>query len=56
MTPAKVRLAQASMGKPETVVSNLCKELGVTRQTIYRYVGPDGSLRDQGRKLLGERG
>ena len=53
MTAAKIRLAQAAMGKPETVVGELCKELGITRQTIYRYVGPDGSLREQGRKLLG---
>ena len=29
MTPAKVRLAMASMGKPDTKVSELCKELGV---------------------------
>lgn len=53
MTAAKVRLAQAAMGRPETVVGELCRELGITRQTIYRYVGPDGSLREQGRKLLG---
>lgn len=53
MTPAKVRLAQASMGKPETVVSNLCKELGITRQTLYRFVAPDGALRADGLKLLG---
>ena len=52
MTPAKLRLAQAAMGKPETVVSNLCDELTITRQTLYRYVGPDGSLRADGRKLL----
>ena len=53
MTPAKLRLAMAAMGKPETVVGQLCKELGVTRQTLYRHVGPDGSLREAGRKLLG---
>ena len=52
MTPAKLRLAMAAMGKPETVVSQLCKELGVTPQTLYRHVGPDGSLRDAGRKRL----
>ncbi len=52
MTQAKVRLAMATMGKPETVVGQLCKELGVTRQTLYRHVGPDGTLRDAGRKLL----
>ncbi|KAA0895468.1 recombinase family protein [Oryzomonas rubra] len=52
MTPAKVRLAAASMGKPGTIVGDLCKELGVTRQTLYRHVGPDGSLRGDGQKLL----
>jgi hypothetical protein len=31
MTPAKVRLAMASMGKHDTNVSELCKELGVSR-------------------------
>jgi DNA invertase Pin-like site-specific DNA recombinase len=53
MTPAKLRLAMASMSKRETIVGQLCKELGVTRQTLYRHLGPDGSLRDAGRKLLG---
>jgi DNA invertase Pin-like site-specific DNA recombinase len=45
MTPAKIRLAQAAMAEPETVVANLCKELGVSRQTLYRHVSPDGKLR-----------
>ena len=36
MTPAKVRLAMSWMGKPDTKVSELCKELGVSRQTLYR--------------------
>lgn len=54
MTPAKLRLAMAAMGQPETIVSQLCKELGVTRQTLYRHVGPDGSLRDAGKKCLEE--
>lgn len=52
MTPAKLRLAMAAMGQPETVVSKLCKELGVTRQTLYRHLGPDGALRQDGQKLL----
>jgi DNA invertase Pin-like site-specific DNA recombinase len=42
MTPAKLRLAMAAMGHPETKVSALCKELGITRQTLYRHVGPQG--------------
>jgi DNA invertase Pin-like site-specific DNA recombinase len=52
MTAAKVRLAMAAMGQPGTKISDLCRELGVTRQTLYRHVGPDGALRSDGRKLL----
>lgn len=52
MTPAKLRLAQAAMGQPETKVGELCVELGITRQTLYRFVSPDGELRDDGKRLL----
>ena len=55
MTPAKLRLAQATMGKPETKVADLCAELGITRQTLYRFVGPKGELRADGAKLLDRR-
>ena len=56
MTPAKLRLAQAAMGKPETKVAELCVELGVTRQTLYRDVTPKGEIRPDGEKLLAQRG
>src|SRR5208283_1001558 len=52
MTSVKLRFAMAAMGQPETKICDLCLELGVTRQTLYRHVGPDGTLRDDGRKLL----
>lgn len=52
MTPAKLRLAMASMGKSGTKVSELCAELGITRQTLYRHVSPMGELRPDGQKLL----
>jgi predicted transcriptional regulator len=52
MTGAKVRMAMAAMGQPETKNADLCRELGITRQTIYRHVAPNGELRDDGRKLL----
>lgn len=52
MTPAKLRLAQAAMGRPETNVGRLCRELGITRQTLYRHVDPKGALRPDGEKLL----
>ena len=52
MTAAKLRLAMAAMGQPETKVGALCQELGVTRQTLYRHVSPKGELRPDGTKLL----
>jgi DNA invertase Pin-like site-specific DNA recombinase len=56
MTPAKLRLAQAAMAKRDTKVGDLCKELGVSRQTLYRFVGPKGQLRTDGTKLLRRKG
>ena len=53
MTAAKLRLAQAAMGKPGTKVGELCAELGITRQTLYCHVDPNGLLRPDGEKLLG---
>lgn len=53
MTPAKLRLAMACLGKLETKIGPLCEELGITKQTLYRHVGPTGELRDDGKKLLG---
>lgn len=52
VTAAKLRLAMAAMGQPETKVSDLCEELGITRQTLYRHVSPKGELRPDGVKLL----
>jgi Resolvase, N terminal domain/Domain of unknown function (DUF4158) len=39
MTAAKLCLAAASMGRPDTKVSELCIELGVTRQTLCWLAG-----------------
>lgn len=52
MTAAKLRLAMAAMGQSETKVGDLCQELGITRQTLYRHVSPKGELRQDGMKLL----
>lgn len=52
MTAAKLRLAQAGMQDRDTNVGDLCVELGITRQTLYRHVGPKGELRPDGEKLL----
>lgn len=52
MTAAKLRIAMTAMGRSETKVGELCQELGITRQTLYRHIAPDGSLRDDGKKIL----
>lgn len=54
MTAAKVRLAMAAKGQKHTHIGDLCKELGVTRQTLYRHVSPSGELRPDGAKLTGK--
>jgi AcrR family transcriptional regulator len=53
LTKAQVRLAQAAMAQRDTSISDLCKELGIERVTLYRYVGPKGELRDYGKRVLG---
>ena len=42
----------ASMGKPDPKVSELCKELGISRQTLYRHVSPNGEARPDGTRVL----
>jgi len=49
MTAAKLRLAQAAMRDPEANVGALCKELGITRSTLYRHLSPKGELRGAGK-------
>jgi len=55
LSKAQFRLAQAAMQNRDTKVSKLCAELGVTRSTLYRYVGPHGELREHGERVLGIR-
>lgn len=55
MTPATLRLAQAAMGKPVARVAELCAELGITRQRLYRFVSPGGELRGNGQRMLDRR-
>jgi DNA invertase Pin-like site-specific DNA recombinase len=55
MTPVKLRLAMVAMGQPGTSVRELCTELGITRQTLYRHVDPKGKLRPDGANLLSRR-
>ncbi len=56
LTPAKVRTAQAAMKSRDTSVSELCAELGISTMTLYRYVSPNGELREAGLKVLNNSG
>ena len=42
------------MGQSDTKIGDLCTELGITRQTLYRHVSPTGELRPDGIKLLAD--
>lgn len=52
LSKAQVRMAQAAMANRDTSVSTLCKELGGRPVTLYRYVDPNGGLRDYGKRVL----
>lgn len=53
MSKSQIRLAQAAIGKKETHIGDLCKELKISRTTLYRYVSPDGILRKHAEEVLG---
>ena len=55
MTLAKLRLGQAAMGRPDTKVSDLCIELGVTRQVLCRHIDPKDVFEANALKILGDR-
>lgn len=52
LTPSMLRRAQHGMASRDTNVGDLCAELGITRNTLYRLVSPAGELRPDGEKLL----
>jgi DNA invertase Pin-like site-specific DNA recombinase len=53
LTKAQVRMTQAAMKSRATSVSEICEELGgISWYTLYRYVSPEGELRDAGNRVL----
>lgn len=52
LTKNQLRMAQAAMRDRATSVSQLCKELKITKVSLYRYVSPTGELREQGEALM----
>jgi segregation and condensation protein B len=49
---AALREQELIVAGPRSPTPGVCKELGVTRQTLYRLVGPNRELRRDGAKLL----
>jgi len=52
MTKTKLMMARNALQNRDTKINDLCKELNITRYTLYRYLSPEGELRDYGHKLL----
>jgi DNA invertase Pin-like site-specific DNA recombinase len=45
MTPEQVKMASHLMQDPAIDVKEIVRTLGVSRSTLYRYVGPTGAIR-----------
>ena len=56
LTPSKLRQAQEAMKDRDTSATELCKELGVSRTTLYAHVTPKGELTEKGQALLKAKG
>lgn len=54
MSAIKIAIAQRALARPDSNVRRLCRELGVSPQTLYRHVAPGGALREAGARLLRE--
>ncbi|MEW6636700.1 MAG: recombinase family protein [Actinomycetota bacterium] len=47
MDEKKIALASSMLKNREIPVGEVCEAVGVSRATLYRYLGPDGSVRQQ---------
>ena len=45
MARAKVRQAAVLLADPDSDVGAVCETRGVSKSTLYTYVGPDGDVR-----------
>jgi DNA invertase Pin-like site-specific DNA recombinase len=41
----KITMAASLMKDPSVSVKDICRNLGISRTTLYRYVGPQGKIR-----------
>ena len=47
MTPEKVKMAARLIKDHEVTINEICTTLGIARSTLYRYVAPDGKIRQE---------
>jgi len=52
MTTETLKMAMAAMADPKTKASDVAKRLSITTTTLYAYVNGDGSVKEQGQRLL----
>jgi DNA invertase Pin-like site-specific DNA recombinase len=48
MNQEKVKIAVSLMKDKTNKIKDICRTLGVSRTTLYRYVNPDGTVRPKG--------
>lgn len=53
MDKETLRIAASAMSDRNSMASQIAKRLGITTSTLYSYVNSDGSLKEEGKKLLG---
>ncbi len=49
-----LKLAVAAMSDSKTVAAGISKRLGITTATLYKYINGDGSLKEEGMKILNQ--
>ena len=47
MDEQTVKLASRLMKDPELSIAEVCAAVGVSSATLYRYVGPEGTIRER---------
>lgn len=47
MDKTKLKIASTLMRDQTMSIKEICKEIGVSRATLYRYINPDGSLKEE---------
>ena len=54
LSRADLELVLRGIASGQRSVTELCREFGVSRTTLYRYVSPTGDLREAGRAVMGD--